>query len=194
MDAFYGNAMWCERVIRNCSGESEPDWGGRIVDWVDIEWDECGRLLKQQTRAGQPVRVLLPPGQKLCHHDVIFESASHVIAINVLPCEVIVADVNDAVIMAKLALELGNLHLPVEIQPGQIMFIEDGPAMAVLDALQIPFARTVRRFEPMKAISSPSVDLSPAFRTIIRSQNVGTQRDGDQGLAGEEPRNSASSA
>ena len=176
--------MWCERVIRNCGGASEADggtdWGGRLIDWVDIEWNECGRLLKKQTRTGQPVRVLLPPGQKLAHNDVIFESASKVIAIHVMPCEAIVADVADAVTMAALALELGNLHLPVEVQPGQLIFIEDGPAMAVLDALQIRFTREFRRFEPMKVISFPSVEVSPALRTIIRSQKDAPQNDGLQ--------------
>jgi urease accessory protein UreE len=184
--------MWCERVIRNCAGQSEADWGGRTVEWVDIEWNECGRLLKKQTRSGQPVRVLLPPGQKISHNDVIFESATHAIAIHVMPCEVVVAGVSNAVKMAALALELGNLHLPVEIRPGQLLFIEDGPAMEVLDALQIQFTREVRRFEPMKVISSPSVEVSPTLRTIIRSKNAGEQNEGDQVLAGGKPRNSAS--
>jgi hypothetical protein len=52
--------MWCERVIRSCPATPATDWGGRILDWVDVQWNGCGRVLKKQTRGGQPVRVLLP--------------------------------------------------------------------------------------------------------------------------------------
>ena len=159
--------MWCEKIIRNLATDPPP---GASVDWVDIQWNECGRILKKQSRRGEPVRVLLPPGQRLRHNDVIYEDASVAIAINVQQCEVIVAKIAEPQTLATLALELGNLHLPVQIEPQEIIFIEDGPAMAVLDSLRIPWAKEIRRFEPAQIISVPSVDVSPALRVIIRSQ------------------------
>ena len=159
--------MWCEKIIRNLATDPPP---GASVDWVDIQWNECGRILKKQSRAGEPIRVLLPPGQRLRHKDVIYEDASLAIAINVQMCEVIVAKIADTKKLATLALELGNLHLPTQIDAQEIIFIEDGPAMAVLDSLQISWAKEVRRFEPTQIISVPSVDVSPALRVVIRSQ------------------------
>ena len=186
--------MWCERIIRNCGDPSSPrwadQWAGRLVDWVDIEWTDCGRVLKKQTRSGQPVRVLLPPGQMLRHGDVIYEDAHQAIVIHVVPCEVIVAKPENARTLALLALELGNLHMPAQIERDEIAFIEDGPAMAVLDATQIPWTREVRRFEPVQTISMPGVNISPGLRMIIRSE----ESPANQESAGALPRNSPSSA
>jgi urease accessory protein len=186
--------MWCERIIRNCGDPSGPcwsdQWAGRSVDWVDIQWTDCGRVLKKQTRSGQPVRVLLPPGQTLRHGDVIYEDAQQAIAIHVLPCEVIVARPDNARTLALLALELGNLHMPAQIDRDEIAFIEDGPAMGVVDALQVRWTREVRRFEPVQTISAPSVNVSPGLRMIIRSQ----ENSANQEPAGPLPRSSPSSA
>jgi urease accessory protein UreE len=169
--------MWCERVIRNLTDLSAADREGRFVDWVDIEWNECGRVLKKQTRRGQPVRVLLPPGERLGHNDVIFEDAARAVAIHVRPCEVIVATAPDASALAVLALELGNLHVPVQVGAAELVFVEDGPAMAVLDAMQISWTKQVRRFEPVNLVSGPSVNLAPSLRVIVRSQQgVGEER------------------
>jgi urease accessory protein UreE len=161
--------MWCEQILRNLAAPPAP---GQTVDWVDIQWNQCGRLLKTQSRAGHPLRVLLPPGQRLRHNDVIYEDASLIIAIHVQPSEVIIAKPPDPQKLAILALELGNLHLPTQIELHEIIFIEDGPAMAVLDSLQIPWIREQRRFEPTQIISAPSVEISPSLRVVLRSQKA----------------------
>jgi urease accessory protein UreE len=152
--------MWCERVIRNCDGLPAGCWGGRTVDWVDIEWNECGRLLKKQTRSGEPVNVVLPPGQMLRHHDIIYEEAEKAIAINVLPCEVIVAPVLDWREMAMLALELGNLHVAVQLDYMEIAFIENEAALLLMSAMQIPWVRHVRRFQPVQILSAPPTEVA----------------------------------
>ena len=186
--------MWCERIIRNCGDASGPgwadQWAGRSVDWVDIEWTDCGRVLKKQTRSGEPVRVLLSPGQMLRHGDVIYEDAHRTIIINVMSCEVVVAKPQDPHTLALIALELGNLHMPTQIEPDEIAFIEDGPAMAVLDALEVPWTREVRRFEPVQTISTPTVNISPALRMIIRSKETSSNQESKDSV----PRNSPSSA
>jgi urease accessory protein UreE len=136
---------------------------------VDIEWSECGRELKTQTRSGQPVSVLLPPGQTLRHHDIIYEDAETAIAINVLPCAVIVAPVLDWREMAMLALELGNLHVPVQLDYMEIAFIENEAALLVMSAMQIPWVRHVRRFQPVQILSAPRTELAPELSNILRS-------------------------
>ncbi len=136
---------------------------------MDVEWTECARVLKKQTRGGEPVRVMLPRGQTLRHGDVIFEDADRVVIIQVRPCEAIVASVAGAREMARLALELGNLHQPAQLSDGEIVFIEDGPPMEVLERLGIPWRKEVRRFEPTPVLSAPVARLAGGFR-VIRSQ------------------------
>jgi urease accessory protein UreE len=100
----------------------------------------------------------------------MYEDEVQSIAIHVVPCELIVAKITDSRKLALLALEIGNLHLPAQVEKDEIAFIEDGPVMEVLDTMQIPWTKQHRRFDPAQVISVPSVDLSPALRTIIRSQ------------------------
>ena len=165
--------MWCEKVIRSFDPTSDPDRGGRTVERIEIAWNECTRMLKKQTLSGEPVRVLLPPGQILSHNDVVFESATRAIVIYVIPCEVIMAHVSNAKQMAILALELGNLHCPSEVGTDYIIFIEDGPAMSVSNAMKLRWTKEVRRFTPTPIISVPTVSVGPDFR-VIRSRNNDT--------------------
>lgn len=164
--------MWCETIIRNLGNTPASDASDRAIDWVDLDWNECGRLLKKQTRGGQSVRVLLSPGQTLRHHDVIFEDERQSIALNVLPCEVVVAQAANMRELAMLALEFGNLHLPVQIENNQILFIEDGPPMSVLEAMGIRWTRQVRRFEPEQVKSAPAVEVAPDLRVTMRSRRA----------------------
>jgi len=138
----------------------------RAVDPVDLGWFECAGVLKKQTRGGEPIRVILPRGETLRHGDVVFEEASRVIVINVLPCEVIVVSAAGKKDMATLALELGNLHLPTQLGDGELIFIEDGPALEVLDRLRLPWRKEVRRFEPTPVRSAPIAKLAGDFRII----------------------------
>ena len=160
--------MWSEKVLRNCQGMTDDQWGGRVVERVEIEWHECGRLLKKQTRGGEPIRVLLPPGKAFGHNDVVFEDDHRAIVIDVIPCELIVARVEEFQIAAILALELGNLHLPVEVRDREVIFLEDGPVMAILEQRNIPWSREVRRFAPTPITSAPAVKISKDFRTVLR--------------------------
>jgi urease accessory protein len=162
--------MLVDKVIRNCEGMSPARWEGQVVDWVDVKWNECGRLLKRQSRGGAAIRVILPAGQTLRHHDVIFEDAGKVIAVNILPCEVIVATVLDWREMALVAMELGNLHLPVQFDYMEVVFIEDERAAAVLETMGIPSRKEIRRFEPVPIISAPKVEVAAGQQQIIRSK------------------------
>jgi hypothetical protein len=149
--------MWAERVVRRVADPQNHDWSKRSVDFVDVAWNACGRVLKSTTRGGEAVRVLLPAGERLHHGDVIFEDATRVVVIIVPACELIVARPANAAAAARLALELGNL-----------LFVEDGPPLAAADGLGIAWTRELRRFEPA-VVSGGSVPLAGQFE-IIRAE------------------------
>jgi urease accessory protein UreE len=158
--------MWCERVVRRVADPENHPWGSTAVDYVDVAWNACGRVLKSATRAGVAVRVLLPPRQRLHHGDVIFEAPCSAIVIHVPPCEVIVARPPNATAAARLALELGNLHWPTQVtDAGELLFIEDGPPLAAVEALAIPWTREQRRFEPTP-VSVADVQVFEQFQII----------------------------
>ena len=75
-----------------------------------------------------------------------------VVTVNLLPCEVWVAEFDDAMLLANAALELGNLHLPVEATAnGQLVTPPHGPARGVLDRHAKHWRPEVQRFQPLRA-------------------------------------------
>jgi len=159
--------MWVERVLGNIADGLILTPGP--VDHIDIRWDECRRTLKTHTRDGQPIRVLLTPGSQLRHGDVLADDADpRPVIVNVLPCEVIVARPASARDMSLLCLELGNLHWPVQVTETEVLFMEDGPSLAILEQLKVPWARESRRFEPTPIGAGPGVQLARAFKVVRR--------------------------
>jgi urease accessory protein len=113
--------------------------------------------------------VLLPPGSQLRHNDVLVDDTDpRQVIVHVLPCDVIVARPANARDMALLCLELGNLHWPTQITEADVVFVEDGPPLAILEQLKTPWARESRRFEPTPIGTAPGVQLAPGFKVVRR--------------------------
>jgi urease accessory protein UreE len=163
------SSMLCDKVIRN--GGLTIDCGNRTIDWIDLQWNQCVGVLKRRSRAGESVQILLPRGQVVRHHDVIYEDANRSIIVNVEPCEVIIAKPGSFGETALLALELGNLHLPVQLANSELIFIEDESAMRVLSALQMAWRRNLQRFEPKPLLAAPVLDISGNLQVVIRSES-----------------------
>ncbi len=105
--------MLCERVLGNLDLEPEPS---AAIDWLDLSWFDCAqRALRRQSRAGTSIRILLDIGQQLRHGDILHRDASGIIAVNLIPADVLVARPRSLREMGQLAVEVGNLHQPVQI-------------------------------------------------------------------------------
>jgi urease accessory protein len=163
--------MWCERVQRNIADATALP-RGVTVDFIDLQWHECRQAMKTRTVGGEPVNILLPPGQRIRHGDVVYDDGQRMVIARVLPCEVVVARPRDTREMAVLAMELGNLHLTAEIGDGEIAFIQEPRAMDVLSRLSIPWTLESRRFLPTEIISAPSVVANGDLR-VIRKRPTG---------------------
>jgi urease accessory protein UreE len=142
-----------EKVLSNLETAPASDQ----VDWLDLTWFDCTlRALKRRTRAGRSVSVLLPIGTRLRHGDVL--SNSPPIAVNLLSSDVLVVSPPDCAMLARIALELGNLHVPVELAGSELIVLPDGPVFGVLERWRCPGVRACRRFTPEAAclLSLPS--------------------------------------
>lgn len=145
--------MLCDRVLGNIASADPALFAGKEHDVLDVTWRDCARrAVRGRTRSGLALGVLLPLGTTLRHGDVLFEDDRRVVTVNLLPCEVWVADFSDATSLANAALELGNLHLPVEVTAdGQLVTPPDGPARGVLDRYVERWRPGIRRFQPLRA-------------------------------------------
>jgi urease accessory protein len=142
--------MFCERVVGQIDPDAPP--AGLGVDWLDLSWFDCTqRALRKRTRGGADVRVLLPVGQTPRHGDVLHRDDGVAVAVNLLPTAVLVVRPQSIADMGRLAVELGNLHVPVEVAGPELVVIPDGPTEALLRKACVPFGRDLRRFVPERA-------------------------------------------
>jgi urease accessory protein len=163
--------MLCERVLGNVGTDSPGRYAGKVRDALQVTWRECARrAIRGRTERGIHIGVLLPLGLNLRHGDVILETQTTVVVTYVIPCEVWVAEFTDARALATAALELGNLHVPVEVLDGsQIATLPDGPTRGVLDKHAATWWPETRRFNPLRStITSGSVRVAPNFE--LRNQ------------------------
>jgi urease accessory protein UreE len=165
--------MLIERAIRNLAIEDlEPAAAQGELDLLDLNWGECAlRAWRKTTRGGRAMRALLARGVTLEHADVIVEqNADHaVIAINIVPCDVLVTNALSPHDAAIATFELGNLHAPTQIVPASngsviIVTLPDAPNEATLRGLGISYTTDRRRFNPRRLSALPQ--LSDDFRII----------------------------
>lgn len=158
--------MLCDRVLDNLDSPTAATLtAGRTIDFLDITWvDLHRRSLRGTTRGGRTVGVLLPLGVHLQHGDILHADPQSLVAVNLVPTEVVTGSPNDLRQMGLIAFELGNLHLPIEISDDAITTLRDGPAEAVFRRYEVPFRAETRRFTPLRASVLNQVRLSPTFR------------------------------
>jgi urease accessory protein len=170
--------MLCDRVLGNVdSDDGARRYAGRPRDTLELTWRECARrAARGQTAGGRPVGVLLPRGTHLRQGDVIAdEGAAGLVVVSVAPCEVWVAEFADAAAMAKAALELGNLHVPVEVTgPLSLATTPDGPTRGVFDRLAAAWRVEHRRFQPLRStVSAGALGMAESFSVVRRSADAG---------------------
>ena len=179
--------MLFDRVLGNILSDPAGRYSGRAQDAWDMTWRECARrAVRGRTVRGLSVGALLPPGKRLRHGDVLADDdRAGLVVVNVLPCETWVATFADAASLAAAALELGNLHVPVEIDAGadaasvaRLVALPDGPVRGVFDRLARSCQPAVRRFQPLPATvtAGAAATLSPDFRLVRRGADRATPR------------------
>jgi len=159
--------MFCERILGNLDPDQIVE---SEIDWLDLTWIDCTRrALRKQTRSGIEVKLVLPIGQSPHHRDILSDDMTSLIVVNLIPTKVLVAQPPTAAKMAQLALELGNLHLPVEIGSKEMIMIPDGPTEAILARMEIGFSTDIRRFNP---------EFCCTRSLVVRSEDFSMSRNG----------------
>lgn len=157
--------MLCDQILGNLH---DGTFAGVPTDWLDLTWHDCHRrVLRKTTRNGTSVRLLVPLGRILNDGDVVHQDLHITLAVRRLPATVLIATPAHASALAELCVELGNLHVPVQVDQDQIITLPDGPVEAVLRRLGIPWRIDKQQFCPLKSSVAQMVEASP--RLQIRS-------------------------
>ncbi|MDA3978775.1 MULTISPECIES: urease accessory protein UreE [Gallibacterium] len=106
------------------------------IDYVPIQWFESERnILRKTSKGNREIAFrLLKEGQRLQHHDVVFINDSLVIAIEIIPSEVIVLSPKTLPEMARACYEIGNKHSPLFLDGDEILLPYDKPMFEWLSA------------------------------------------------------------
>ena len=173
--------MLCDRVLGNVASLPPDRRAEKTIDTLDVTWRDCARrAVRGTTRGGVAVGVLLPLGQSLRHGDVLFEDEARLVVASVIPIEVWVGSFEDPRSMAAAALELGNLHVPVEVTDGlALIALPDGPTRGVFDRRAAKWETQRRRFAPLReTVLGGELRLSSTFgvrRALGTSDSVSSR-------------------
>src|SRR5690242_17331400 len=115
---------------------STIDLNNRSIDWLQLEWFETSkRILRKQTRSGNDIALkFLDKNPALTQGDVLYEDETFIIAIDILPCEVLVIQPANLFEMASVCYEIGNKHLPLFYEKDELLVPFEMPLFRLLSA------------------------------------------------------------
>ncbi|MBS5789620.1 urease accessory protein UreE [Fusobacterium sp.] len=112
------------------------------VERIYLESDELlKRVLRVTSDHGHEYGISLPKGSEMRDGDILFNDDHNMVVISVKEDDVIVITPRDINEMGEVAHNLGNKHLPVQIEDGKIIIQYDYLVEKFLQDLQVNFER-----------------------------------------------------
>ena len=140
---------------------SSFETGKRIIDTVSLEWYEVSkRILHKRTSNGEDLILkFMGENQHLSQDDILYYDEERVIAVDILPCEVMIIHPADMFQVASVCYEIGNRHLPLFINDDEILIAFERPLFRLLCASGYNLERGYRKLtNPLKTTVSAHVD------------------------------------
>lgn len=148
----------------------------RNIDWLQLQWYEAGkRILRRQTLAGNDISLkFLNKSPALTQGDVLYESDSLIIAIEILPCDVLVIQPANPFEMASVCYEIGNKHLPLFIDNNELLVPFEMPLLRLLSANGYVIKEDKRKLlHPLKTTVAPHAHSSNSlFSKLMQLTNA----------------------
>lgn len=112
------------------------------IERIYLESDELlKRVLRVTSDHGHEYGISLPKGSERRDGDILFNDGYNMVVISVKEDDVIVITPRDINEMGEVAHNLGNKHLPVQIEDGKIIIQYDYLVEKFLQDLQVNFER-----------------------------------------------------
>ena len=110
--------------------------GDRQMDYLDLEWYELSkRIINKSSRSGMEIFLkFLGNTEPFQQDDVLYADQKLVIAVDVLPCDVIEIHPSSMFEMASLCYEIGNKHVPLFYEGEAILVPFEFPLFRLLEA------------------------------------------------------------
>ena len=134
----------------------------RSVDWLDLEWFEMNkRILTRTTRGGILLNLkFLGENPQYTEGDILFENGETIIAVSILPCEVIVIKPRNTDEIASACYEIGNRHLPLFMDDNHLLVPFEVPLFKILtDSNYIVLKENRQLLKQLKTTISPHLSV-----------------------------------
>ncbi len=144
---------------------------GRHIDWLPLEWYESNkRILRKRTLSGREIALkFLHENPALTQGDILYADEQTLIAIDILPCEVIAIQPASMYEMASVCYEIGNKHLPLFYEDGVLLVPYEAPLFNLLDAGGLAPHREKRKLlHPLKTTVAAHGHGSSLFSKILQ--------------------------
>jgi urease accessory protein len=153
------------------------DLNNRSIDWLQLEWFETSkRILRKQTRSGNDIALkFLDKNPALTQGDVLYEDETIILAIDILPCEVLVIQPANLFEMASVCYEIGNKHLSLFYEKDELLVPFEMPLFRLLSAQGYAIKQDKRKLlHPLKTTVAPHAHSnSSLFSKIMQLTNAG---------------------
>lgn len=108
----------------------------RVIDWLQLAWFETNkRILRKRTQSGREIALrFLNENPALTKDDVLYEDELTIIAVDIIPCEVLVIQPASLFEMASVCYEIGNKHLPLFFEKDEVLVPFEMPLYRLLSA------------------------------------------------------------
>jgi urease accessory protein len=148
----------------------------RNIDWLQLEWYEAGkRILRRQTLAGNDIALkFLNKNPALTQGDVLYEDNALIIAVEILPCEVLAIQPANLYEMASVCYEIGNKHLPLFFDKEELLVPFEMPLFRLLSAQGYAIKQDKRKLlHPLKTTVTPHAHSNTSlFSKIMQLTNA----------------------
>lgn len=130
---------------------------GRMIDYLDLEWHETSkRILHKRTNAGKEIILkFLNQNHHLTEGDLLYEDEQGIVIVNIKACESIVIKPATMYDMAFICYEIGNKHLPLFYDNGELLVPYEAPLIRLLQASGLNPSIEIRKLlNPLKTTVS----------------------------------------
>lgn len=131
-----------DMIIEKTIGRLQ-EFPNHTIDYVDIEWYNAFKKIDRvKTRAGREVGIRLnehAAAHGLMQNDVLAVVEDVVIAVDIIPCECLIVEVEDPHKLPKFCYEIGNRHAPFFYGTSHTQFVipYDKPMQLMIEKLGI---------------------------------------------------------
>lgn len=150
----------------------------RLIDWLPLEWYETSkRILRKQTLAGTHLALkFLNKDPQLTQGDILYEDDRTIIAVEIVPCDVLIIRPGSLFEMASVCYEIGNKHLPLFFEKEEVLAPFDLPLFRLLSSQGYAIKQDKRKLlYPLKTSVAPHAhnNSSSLFSKIMQLTNSG---------------------